>query len=49
MTVALNYKKIDHHPGRISKIIPFIDQYNWSEIDFPSHQKDWEQLMNQLH
>ena len=21
---------------------PFIDQYNWKEIDFPSHSKDWK-------
>ena len=26
------------HPERISKINPFIDQYNWK--DFPSHSKD---------
>ena len=29
-------------PQRISKIKPFIDQYNWKEIDFPSHSKDWK-------
>ena len=29
----------------------FIDQYNWKEIDFPSHRKDWKslnQIINQL-
>ena len=25
---------------RISKIKSFVDQYNWKEIDFPSHSKD---------
>ena len=32
-TVALNYQKI-------SNIKPFIDQYNWKEIYFPSHKED---------
>ena len=22
-------------------IKPFVDQYKWKEIDFPSHKKDW--------
>ena len=26
VAVALNYEQIKSHPGRISKIIPFIDQ-----------------------
>ena len=40
LTVALNYEKIKDHPERTSKIKPFIDKYNWKEIDFPSHSKD---------
>ena len=32
VTVVLNYKQIKDHPERISKIKPFIDQYNWKEI-----------------
>ena len=32
LTVALNYEKIKKDPQRISKIKPFIDQYNWKEI-----------------
>ena len=39
-TVALNYEKINNHPEKLSKIRPFIDQYNWGEIDFSSNQKD---------
>ena len=39
VTLALNYEKIKKDPQRISKIKPFIDQYNWEEIDFPSHSK----------
>ena len=40
LTVALNHKQIKSHPERISKIKPFIDQYNWKEINFSSHSKD---------
>ena len=40
LTVTLNYEKIKTDPQRISRIKPFIDQYNWKEIDFPSHGKD---------
>ena len=28
----------------MSKIKPFIDQYNWKEISFPSYKKDWNKL-----
>ena len=42
VTLALNLDKINNHPERISKIKPFIDQYNWNEIDFPSISKDWK-------
>ena len=37
-------KTLEKKPQRISKIKPFIDQYNWNEIDFPSHSKDWKKL-----
>ena len=42
LTVALNYEQIKSYPERISKIKPFIDQYNWKEINFSSHQKGWK-------
>ena len=44
LTVALNYEQIKDHPERISKIKPFIDQYNWKEINFPSHSKNWKKF-----
>ena len=44
LTVALNYGKIKKDLQRILKMKPFIDQYNWKEIDFPSHGKDWEKF-----
>ena len=42
LTVALNYDKIKKDPQRTSRIDPFIDLYNWKEIDFPSQGKDWK-------
>ena len=44
LTVALNYEQIKSHPERISKVKPFIDQYNWKEVDFPSHSMDWKRF-----
>ena len=29
---------------RISKIKPFIDQYNWKDIGFPATSKDWKKF-----
>ena len=37
ITVALNHKKIEKNPQKISKIKPFINNYNWKDIKFPSH------------
>ena len=41
ITTALNYQNIDHHPERISKLKPFIDNYNWDNICFPAGHKDY--------
>ena len=41
VTLTLNLDNIDNHPERISKIKPFINQYNWKDIDFPPANKDW--------
>ena len=41
VTIALNLDKINDHPERISKIKPFIEQYNRKNIDFPSTSKYW--------
>ena len=42
--------KINYHPERISKIKPFIEQYNWKDIDFPSKSKDCKkfELSNEI-
>ena len=42
VTLALNLDKIKKDPQRISKIKLFIEQYNWTDIDFPSTSKDWK-------
>ena len=44
VTLALNPDKINKHPQRICKINPFIEQYNWNDIDFPATSKDWRKL-----
>ena len=44
VTVALNHDKINNHPQRVSKIKPFINQYNWNDIDFPLTSKDWQKF-----
>ena len=40
LTVAYNCQNIKKYPQRISKIQPFINQYNWKETDFSSEQRD---------
>ena len=39
ITLALNLDKINRDPERISKIKPFINQYNWKDINFPPTYK----------
>ena len=41
VTLALN---LNSHPQTISKIKPFIEEYNWKDIDFPSTSKDWKKF-----
>ena len=42
ITAALNHERIKKDPQRISKLKPFIDNYNWKDIEFPSHSKDYK-------
>ena len=44
ITAALNYQNINCHPERISKLRPFINNYNWKDIEFPSYSKDWRKF-----
>ena len=50
VTLALNLDEINNHPERISKIKPFIEQYNLKDIDFPATSKDWKnfELNNEI-
>ena len=43
-TLALNFNNIDKHHQGISKIKPFIDNYNWNNINFPTAKKDWNKF-----
>ena len=43
-TLALNFDNINNHPEKIFRIRPFIDQYNWKEIEFPPTNKDWKKF-----
>ena len=44
VTLALNLDKIKKDPQRVSKIKPFIEKYNWGDIDFPSTSKNWKKF-----
>ena len=41
IVIAPNFNKISNHPERISNLIPFIQNYNWGEIDFPDGPKEY--------
>ena len=36
--------KLIETPQRISQIKPFIENYNWKDIDFPCTRKDWNKF-----
>ena len=42
--LALNINSIDKHHQIITKIKPFIDNYNWNDINFPVIKKDWNKF-----
>ena len=46
ITAALNYQNINRYPQRILENKPFINQYDWNGIEFPSLQKDWKKFEN---
>ena len=39
-TVALNYEETESYLERVSNIKPFINKYNWDEINYPSKTED---------
>ena len=44
VAVALNYDEIKRHHQRVNKVKPFVNKYDWSEINFPSHVGDWKKF-----
>ena len=44
ITVALNHQSIGNNPQRISKIEPFMGQYEWKNIDFLTTSKVWKKF-----
>ena len=41
---ALDYQRIKKDPQKISKLKPYINQYNWKDIKFPSDKEDWKKF-----
>ena len=44
MIAALHHDDIKNHSEHTSNLEEFISDYNWKEIDFPSHSKDWKKF-----
>ena len=40
----VNHEEIKNDPQRITKIKPFINNYNWEGIDFQSEKHDWKKF-----
>ena len=34
--IVFSLLNVENYPEKISNIEPFINQYNWEDIDFPS-------------
>ena len=41
IVTALNHQKISNHSERISNLKPFINNYNWNDLEFPAGHKDY--------
>ena len=41
IVAPLNHQKIPNHSERISNLKPFIDNYNWNDLEFPAGHKDY--------
>ena len=40
VTIALNYDKTGDNHETVSKVKPFINQYDWNDINFPTNVSD---------
>ena len=41
---SLDYQKIKKDPQKISKLKPYINQYNWKAIKFLSDKENWKKF-----
>ena len=41
---SLEYQNILKNPQNISKLTPYINQYNWKDIKFLSDKEDWKKF-----
>ena len=41
---SLDYQSIKKDPQKISKLKPYINQYNWKDIKFPSDKENWKKF-----
>lgn len=44
MVDALDHEQIKTNPQRITKIGILINQYEWKDINFPSHSRNWKKF-----
>lgn len=44
IVAAMHHHEIDHHLDRITKLTPFINNYNWKNINFPTEHKDYKKF-----
>ena len=44
ITIALNYDEIGNNHQRVNKVKPFVDKYDWTDINFPFHINDWKKF-----
>ena len=41
---CINYQHIGHQTERISRLKPFINNYNWKDIEFPSDSENYRKF-----
>ena len=41
---CIKLSKLRKKSYRITKIKPFVEQYDWNDINFPSRSKDWKKF-----
>ena len=40
----LNHEQTKKHSEKITKVKPFLDNYNWEGINYPSKKDDWKKF-----